>query len=140
MASIIYRCCQIKAEVVGKDEREASLRAILNFGHTYGHALEAVTGFGRILHGEAVAIGMVVAARLSHQLGHSPHNMEPDVRRILGLFGLPTDGPLVSKNAILKAIGKDKKSTKNKVTFIIVRGMGRVECVPIDPWEILKCL
>lgn len=139
-ARVIYRCCQIKAEIVGQDEREAGLRAILNFGHTYGHALEAVTGFGRILHGEAVAIGMVVAARLSHKLGASLRDLEPDVRRVLGLFGLPTDGPRVAASRILSALRKDKKSTKNKVTFIILRDIGSVKCVPVDPREILKCL
>src|SRR2546429_630694 len=90
LSSVVARCCQIKAGVVGQDETESGLRAILNFGHTLGHALEAVCGYGRFLHGEAIAIGQVLASRLSAELLGFPQR---DVERIAGLFekaGLPT--------------------------------------------------
>src|SRR5439155_9436378 len=90
LSSVVARCCQIKAGVVGQDETESGLRAILNFGHTLGHALEAVSGYGRLRHGEAISIGQVVAARLSAELLGFP---QKDVQRITELFkktGLPT--------------------------------------------------
>src|SRR5205823_8295923 len=91
LTKIIARCCEIKAAVVGQDETETGLRAILNFGHTIGHALEATSGYGKYLHGEAISIGQVAAARLSSRLTGLP---ERDANRIKNLFrgaGLPTE-------------------------------------------------
>src|SRR5204863_716954 len=91
LAAVVARCCEIKADVVRQDETESGLRAILNFGHTIGHGLEAISGYGHYLHGEAISIGQVAAARLSElQLGFNPN----DVRRVRELFrraGLPVN-------------------------------------------------
>lgn len=140
LAKVIYRCCEIKAEIVGQDEKESGIRAHLNYGHTMGHAIEAVTGFSRIKHGEAIAMGMVFAARLSHALKHSARDFEQDTRRILDLYGLPTDAPKLPKTKIKTALLKDKKSTKKKVTFILLKDIGTVDRVPLEVGEILKCL
>ena len=90
LAAVVARCCEIKAEVVGQDETENGPRAILNFGHTLGHALEAISGYGKYLHGEAIAIGQVAAARLSADaLGLSAKEVER-IRSLFERAGLPT--------------------------------------------------
>src|SRR5260221_81184 len=129
LAEVVARCCQIKAAVVREDETEGGLRAILNFGHTIGHALEAISRYGKYLHGEAISIGQVAAARLSQQLtGLS----ERDVHRILELFGragLPTALKLnqTQRAQMLKAMQLDKKVSGGEVKFVLARRIGRVE-------------
>ena len=128
LAEVVARCCEIKAEVVGKDEREAGLRAILNFGHTIGHALEAISGYGAYLHGEAIAIGQVAAARLSVlRLGFP----ESDVERIANLFrraGLPTGLKLTKqqRRRLHAAIQLDKKVSAGQVKFVLAKRIGQV--------------
>jgi 3-dehydroquinate synthase len=129
LAEIIARCCEIKAEVVGQDETEGGLRAILNFGHTIGHALEAISGYGKYLHGEAISIGQVAAAKLSHKLLGLPR---AEVERITRLFqnaGLPTrvnlSAPQFSR--LRAAMKLDKKVSAGKVTFVLAKNIGRVE-------------
>lgn len=122
--------CQIKADVVEEDEKESSLRAILNFGHTFGHAVETLSGYGAYSHGEAVAIGMGVAAELSRLLGFGS---EADVRQIRSLmsgFGLPLDPPAHSLEAYLAAMGRDKKVRDGKLRFVLNHGLG--DCVLHD--------
>ena len=128
LAVVIARCCQIKAEVVGQDETEGGLRAILNFGHTIGHAIEAISGYGNYLHGEAIAIGQVAAANLSHELLGLP---ERDVRRITGLFqqaGLPTQIQLnrAQRSHLFEAMQLDKKVSKGEVKFVLAKRIGEV--------------
>jgi len=135
LADLVARCCQIKAEVVGQDETESGLRAILNFGHTVGHALEAISSYGKYLHGEAIAIGQVAAARLSAARLGLPAR---DVERIIRLFeraGLPTTVRLGSARArrLFAAMRLDKKVRGGEIKFVLVRKIGRVEfghCVP----------
>ncbi len=139
---IIARSCELKAEVVAKDEREETgLRAVLNFGHTIGHAIEAVSGYGgRFQHGEAVSVGMVLEARLAERLGW----IAPEVtRRLAGLlrrFGLPTEAPGLEPEALIRAMGLDKKNRGGKIRFILPREIGRVELAEPPEAEILAVL
>lgn len=128
LAPVIARCCAIKAEVVGQDETETGRRAILNFGHTIGHALEAISRYGQYLHGEAIAIGQVAAAELSSVLTGLP---AADAARIAGLFrraGLPTSVQL--KPAEIKklctAMRLDKKVSGGEVKFVLAKKLGEV--------------
>jgi 3-dehydroquinate synthase len=121
---IISRCCSLKAEVVGQDERETGLRAVLNYGHTLGHAVESLSGYGKYTHGEAVAIGMVAAARLSQLKGISS---SADTARILALLektGLPTTAPQFSADEYIAALIRDKKARDGGITFICNKGIG----------------
>ncbi len=105
----IARSCEIKATVVAKDEREQNLRAILNFGHTFGHAIEAATGYQMFLHGEAVGLGMLMAADLSHRLGMLDGAVRDRVRGILAKAGLPTEAPRIGITKALELMQMDKK-------------------------------
>src|SRR5438067_9503456 len=137
LASVVARCCQIKAGVVGQDETESGLRAILNFGHTVGHALEAVSGYGKFLHGEAIAIGQLLAARLSAELLGFPQR---DVERVAGLFekaGLPTHLQFnpAHREKLFEAMQHDKKVSDGIVKFVLVNKIGQVsfgQAVPLD--------
>ena len=128
LAAVISRCCQIKADVVGRDETETGLRGILNYGHTIGHALEAVSGYGKFLHGEAISIGQVAAARISAQLTglSSPH-----VERIIQLFlntGLPVRVRLTptQMDRLVEVMKLDKKVEGGKVRFVLAHEISRV--------------
>ena len=140
MASVIARCCEIKAEVVGQDETESGLRAILNFGHTVGHAIEAIAGYGKYLHGEALAIGSVVAARLSATvLGLS----EKEVKRIVDLHaqaGLATTIQLsaAQRARLLAATRLDKKVSAGEVKFVLAKKIGQVEFGQKVPMELVE--
>src|SRR4029077_9513068 len=120
LATIVARCCQIKAEVCGQDETENGLRAILNFGHTIGHGLEAISGYGKYLHGEAIAIGQVAAAFLSvNLLGFS----QVDANRIVALIhraGLPYRAKLSDKEIrrLCTAMRLDKKVSGGEIKFV----------------------
>jgi 3-dehydroquinate synthase len=126
----VVTSCRAKADIVIEDEKEAGRRALLNFGHTFGHALEAESGFGdTLLHGEAVAIGMVMAFALSERLGHCTPNTVATVRDHLQKVGLPVstaDCPLVNWNvdALLAHMAKDKKISDGEITFVLARQIG----------------
>ena len=129
LADIIARCCEIKAEVVAEDETEGGLRAILNFGHTIGHALEAISHYGQYLHGEAISIGQVAAARLSARAAGLPLS---DVQRITELFrraGLPVAVNLTAaqRKGLHQAMRLDKKVSQGEIHFVLARKIGRVE-------------
>ncbi len=129
LSGVVARCCEIKAEVVGQDETESGLRAILNFGHTIGHAIENISGYGKYLHGEAIAIGQVAAARLSTRLIGLP---ERDVERIVGLFkrtGLPVTARLKTpqRKRLLAAMKLDKKVSGGEIRFVLAKRIGRVQ-------------
>ncbi|MGI9328692.1 MAG: 3-dehydroquinate synthase [Pseudomonadales bacterium] len=128
LAHAIQRSVEIKAEVVAADEREGGVRAILNFGHTFGHAIETLTDYQQLLHGEAVAIGMVMAAELSVALGLSTIE---DARRLTALLqavGLPITCPAtLSSGNMRSAMGLDKKVQDGKLRLILMHGLGRVE-------------
>ncbi|MBP9902632.1 MAG: 3-dehydroquinate synthase [Verrucomicrobiota bacterium] len=128
LAAIVARCCQIKAAVVGQDETEGGLRAILNFGHTIGHAIEAISGYGKYLHGEAISIGQVAAARLSAALTGLPVE---DVTRITELFqdaGLPAQVKLNAgqRTKLLAAMKLDKKVSNGEIKFVLANRIGKV--------------
>jgi 3-dehydroquinate synthase len=144
LAYLVRRCCEIKAQVVAADERESGPRAMLNLGHTVAHALEALGGYGRLRHGEAVAIGMVVAARIARRLGRGqetrsfPTETEERLVRLLGAFGLPTRIPGTPVGAILAAARADKKAIAGRPRFVLPRGIGRVEWDREVPVEVVK--
>jgi len=120
LAYAIQRCCEIKAEIVADDEREAGRRAILNFGHTFGHAIENRLGYGEWLHGEAVAAGMLMAAELSGI-------EEADVQRLRSLIqraGLPTSPPDISPEHWMAAFGMDKKVQQKQIRFVLLSRLG----------------
>ena len=124
----IARSCALKAEVVAQDEKESGLRAILNFGHTFGHAIEAVTQYQRFLHGEAVAIGMVLAARLSQQLDAISVAEVNTIQDWLQQVGLPTAVPEdLSADALIDAMQSDKKRTDKGLRFVVLNRVGQAE-------------
>jgi 3-dehydroquinate synthetase len=129
LADVIARCCEIKADVVGQDETESGLRAILNFGHTIGHAIENSSGYGKFLHGEAIAIGQVAAAKLSQKILGLPSG---DVERIEKLFvraGLPVKIKLnpAQRKKLFAAMKLDKKVSAGEIKFVLARKIGAVE-------------
>jgi 3-dehydroquinate synthase len=129
LADVIARCCEIKAEVVAQDETESGLRAILNFGHTIGHALEAISHYGKYLHGEAISIGQVAAAKLSGEVLGLP---EKEIERIKKLFdraALPTKIALnqSQRKKLFAAMKLDKKVSAGEIKFVLARAVGKVE-------------
>lgn len=137
LIEIIRHCCQLKAQVVERDEKEAGLRAILNYGHTLGHALEAISGYHGLVHGEAVAIGMVLAAKISAASGYCSPD---DVTRITALVsrcGLPVVIPEYDRQKLLHAIAADKKSKSGSITFICNQGIGMYAMSQHTPEELL---
>lgn len=123
----LYFGCGVKAQVVSQDEREGGLRAILNLGHTIGHALEAVAGYGELMHGEAISIGMVGAARLAVRHGH-PEEIYTVTKRLMKKFGLPVQvPPHYDPDAIMSAMMHDKKFKDGKMVFILPTAIGKVE-------------
>lgn len=130
LASAIVRSCEIKAEVVGQDETEQGLRAILNFGHTVGHALETVTGYRRFKHGEAIAIGMVSAALIGEEVGVTPREITGQIAAALTAAKLPTAFPAdVPPEPILEAMRRDKKTVAGKLNFVLAERIGHVRRV-----------
>jgi len=128
LAPIVARCCEIKAEVVGQDETEGGLRAILNFGHSIGHALEAISKYGKYLHGEAISIGQVAAAEISSTVaGLTPQEVDR-IRRLFVRAGLPAELKLNSKQRqeLFDAMRLDKKVAGGKVHFVLARKLGTV--------------
>ncbi|MFU8815125.1 MAG: 3-dehydroquinate synthase [Pseudomonadales bacterium] len=126
VALAVRRSCEIKAEVVAADEREGGLRAILNFGHTFGHALETLTGYRALLHGEAVAIGMVMAADLSARQGMLPGEDARRLKSLLAVLGLPVAPPAVAASDMLEAMGMDKKVLDGRLRLVLAEAVGRV--------------
>ncbi len=124
LAWAVQRSCQIKADVVGQDEREGGLRAILNFGHTFGHAIEAGLGFGEWLHGEAVGCGMVMAANLSERLGLVDAAFVQRLTRVIDRAGLPTVGPALGVDTYMHHMRVDKKAQAGDIRFVLINGPG----------------
>lgn len=121
----VKRSCEIKAQVVSADERETGVRAILNFGHTFGHAIEAGLGFGVWLHGEAVAAGMVMAADLSVRLGWIPVGFKDRLISLLASASLPVKGPALSLDEYLSHMRVDKKAEGGDIRFVLLKGIGQ---------------
>jgi 3-dehydroquinate synthetase len=121
----VRRSCELKAAIVTADERESGVRALLNFGHTFGHAIEAGAGYGAWLHGEAVAAGMVMASELSQRIGNIQKSDVARVRDLLRRAGLPVAGPALSPDQMLELMAVDKKAAKGRVRFIVLEAIGR---------------
>ena len=128
----VRRCCQIKAAVVAADEREQGRRAILNFGHTFGHAIETLTGF-RYLHGEAVAVGMAMAMELSVRLGLACEQDAGRVRRLLGSAGLALHVAGVEPQAMLTTMGMDKKALDGRLRLVVCNSLGSASVTALAP-------
>ncbi|MGC3981271.1 MAG: 3-dehydroquinate synthase [Steroidobacteraceae bacterium] len=124
LAYAIKRSCEVKAEVVGIDEREQGLRAILNLGHTFGHAIENALGYGEWLHGEAVAAGMVLAAEMSMQLGWLPEADYQRTVRLLENSGLPVKAPAIGADKARELMGMDKKVLAGQLRLVLLQGLG----------------
>ena len=125
MAYAVQRSCEIKAEVVGADERESGRRAILNFGHTFGHAIETGMGHGAWLHGEAVACGMVLAGELSVALGSWPAAESRRLRRLIERAGLPVLAPAMPLERWFELMRVDKKAEGGEIRFVVIEATGR---------------
>ena len=126
LADIIKTCCQLKARVVEEDETEGDYRAVLNFGHTLGHAIENATGYTKYLHGEAVAIGMAFAARLSQQRGFCSEALGVRLSRLLKNVGLPYTVPAeLTRVKLIAGMATDKKIAEGKVKFVCVEDLGK---------------
>jgi len=121
---VILTSCRHKAEVVMSDETEQGMRALLNLGHTFGHAIEAMTEYSSYLHGEAVALGTLMAARLSYQLGHTSENLEPKIQSLYEATGLPVAIPSFTADQWLDSMGHDKKNVGSRIRYILLRGIG----------------
>jgi len=141
LSHIIETSCAIKAGVVEKDERESHYRMILNFGHTLGHAIESLTDYSRFIHGEAVAMGMVRAAKLSHSMGKCSEEVPRRLEALLKKLDLPVEMPELDSSAVIESLYHDKKTMDHKIRFILVKEIGSIEIVDQMPEaEILKVL
>ena len=142
LGHVIARCCRLKADVVEQDEREESgLRAVLNYGHTFGHAFEAILGYGELLHGEAVAIGMLCASRLAERLGRVDAELTARQHKLLSALGLPTEVPRLDGDQILRSMMHDKKVQHGRLRFVLPDSVGHVELVgDVDPEDIRAAL
>ncbi|MES1963805.1 3-dehydroquinate synthase [Psychrobacter sp. AH5] len=133
LGAAVKRCCDYKAKVVAQDERESGIRALLNFGHTFGHVIETHEGYGNWLHGEAVAAGMVQAAQLSQKLGWITEDEVDRVKRLLTLANLPTIPPNIATATALNLMGHDKKVKGGKIRLILLKSLG--EAVLTDDFD-----
>jgi 3-dehydroquinate synthase len=121
----VRRSCELKAAIVAEDEREAGARALLNLGHTFGHAIETASGYGAWLHGEAVAAGMVMAARLSARAGLLSTNESVRLRNLIARAGLPTEPPRMDAARWLELMALDKKSAQGRTRFVLLEALGK---------------
>ncbi len=136
LAWVIARCCRLKADVVQQDEREETgRRAILNYGHTFAHAFETLTGYRELLHGEAVAMGMECAARLAVRLGRLEPAAAARQRTILQGLGLPVDPPPLDPDQVLEVMQHDKKASHGRLRLVLPNRIGHVELVEDVPAE-----
>jgi 3-dehydroquinate synthase len=141
LEEIVFRSCRIKADVVSQDEREGGLRAILNYGHTVGHGVEAAAGYAGLLHGECVAAGMTAAALLAVRMGLLAQAEADRQRRLLHAYGLPIDIPReLDREAILAAMRLDKKTRDDEIRFVLPRRIGTVEIGCRVPGDLLTAV
>ena len=136
----IRRSCELKARVVSQDERESGMRAILNLGHTFGHAIEAGLGYGKWLHGEAVGCGMVQAAELSADLLGFPREDIARVRRVVEAIGCPVEAPDLGFERWVELMGHDKKAEGGTLRFVLMSSIGDAECRDVTPDELRPVL
>ena len=132
LAKVVRRSCEIKAEVVSKDEKEAGLRATLNFGHTFGHAIEAGMGYGEWLHGEAVGCGMVIAANLCQRMGRLTAEQSARLKKIVVDARLPVIPPPMNVEQFMALMAHDKKADSGTVKYVLLNGLGSASTSPVD--------
>lgn len=140
IAHAIYRSCEIKAQVVGQDEREGGIRAILNLGHTFGHAIETGMGYGNWLHGEAVGAGMVMAAETSRRLGWLSEAEVSRTRALIRAAGLPDVAPDLGMDRYLEYMGHDKKVEGGKMRFVLLKKLGEAVITADVPTDVLTAV
>jgi len=142
LVHVIARCCRLKADVVEKDEREETgLRVVLNYGHTFAHAVETLSGYGELLHGEAVSVGMLCASRLAERTGRVDADFTRRQRKLLQALGLPVELPKLDRQAIIDTMAHDKKVQHGRLRFVLPSRMGHVELVGgIDPADVRAAL
>ena len=139
LQEIVAKCCRYKADVVEADEREETgRRAILNYGHTFCHAIESVAGYGEFLHGEAVSIGMLCASRLAELLGRVDRAVTERQHRLLSQLKLPVDVPDLDREQLLNVMQRDKKVEHGKLRFVLPSRIGHVELVGDVPRELAR--
>ncbi len=136
---ILLRCCDIKREIVERDEMDTGERMLLNFGHTLGHVYEKAYGYRKYNHGEAVAAGMAAAARIGIRLGVTPAGTDTAVEALLRRFGLPT-AIAAKPEDFEQTLMKDKKSDGSRISFVALRELGRAETVKLEKTELLKLI
>jgi len=137
---IIARCCAIKAEIVSRDEKEAGLRSILNLGHTLGHAIETLSGYSKIRHGEAISRGMVYALMFSYEKDLCSLEVIGRVTDLLKKIGLPIECPYYSKQKYAKVIALDKKAEGKRIRFIVVKKIGKVAPLELPISDVVQYL
>ncbi len=139
LARVISASCRIKAEVVRRDERESGLRMVLNFGHTLAHAIEAVRGYGKLLHGEAVAIGMAFAGELGEVLGVTERGIAARLRDLIASYGLPVSlAGRIPARSLLRAMERDKKRGPRGLRWVLLSRIGRTEIRDDVPRELVR--
>jgi 3-dehydroquinate synthase len=136
----IRRACEIKAAIVAEDEREEGRRALLNLGHSFGHAIETGAGYGRVLHGEAVATGLVLAAELSARTGRLPGTDAQRIRELLAGAGLPVDPPRIGRQTMLDLMGMDKKVAGGRLRLVLLDAIGAAAITADYPRDALEAL
>lgn len=134
---LVYRSCEIKKEVVEKDEKESNLRMILNFGHTIGHAIEQFTNYEKYSHGEAISAGMVDITKIGEKKGFTKEGEAVKIAKLLKALNLPTEIEY-PKDEIAKIMKRDKKSTNDGINFVILKEIGQVEIMKIGAEEIFE--
>ncbi len=125
LAVAVKKCCEIKADIVAQDERESGMRALLNFGHTFGHVIETHMGYGEWLHGEAVAVGMMQASKLSSKLGWITKEEVERIEHLLILANLPVEPPKIPTDKVLALMSHDKKSLSGQIRLILLKRVGQ---------------
>jgi 3-dehydroquinate synthase len=140
IAHAIYRSCEIKAQVVSEDEREGGIRAILNLGHTFGHAIETGMGYGNWLHGEAVAAGMVMAAQTSQRMGWISEADVARTRALIRAAGLPDVAPDLGVDTYLEYMGHDKKVEGGRMRFVLLKKLGEAVITGDVPRDVLTAV
>ncbi len=133
----VRHCCEMKADIVARDEKEQGVRALLNLGHTFGHAVETEMGYGNWLHGEAVAAGMVLACLLSERIGSLKRDDTERVKALLAQANLPTAPPVFPFEHWLTHMRHDKKTDNGQMRFVALQSLGRAEFVPIGDMRLL---
>jgi 3-dehydroquinate synthase len=140
LAHAIRRACEIKAAIVAEDEREEGRRALLNLGHSFGHAIEAGAGYGLVLHGEAVAAGLVLAAEFSVRMGRLPGGEAQRIRELLAAAGLPVDPPRLGRQRMLDLMGMDKKVADGQLRLVLLDSIGAAIVSTDYPRDALEAL